>query len=191
MSDSSNPTIFLTGEKLNLVLMDTARHLPNALRWINSPELRDLLGSGEMPVTRADEEQYFSNLATGNPHKLHLAIETKDGQHIGTISALTVRYAERFCWRMGAMIGEPEYWGKGYGREAEALVRDYIFGTLGARRLEAEIFAFNERSLRCALAVGLREEGRRRDAIHRRGQWHDIIMLGLLRSEWEALVAAK
>jgi RimJ/RimL family protein N-acetyltransferase len=45
--------------------------------------------------------------------------------------------------------------------------------------------AFNTAALRCYEAVGFRREGVIRKQVFRAGSYHDVVVLGLLREEWQ------
>ncbi|HXZ29959.1 MAG TPA: GNAT family protein, partial [Dehalococcoidia bacterium] len=87
----------------------------------------------------------------------------------------------------GIVIGERDYWNKGYGTEATRLVLDYGFQELNLHRISSAAFAFNERSIRLHKKVGFREEGRLRQAMFKNGQYHDEVQFGILREEWKGL----
>jgi len=65
-----------------------------------------------------------------------------------------------------------------YGRAAA--------GELGLHRIELEVLAFNARAIRCYLACGFRSEGIRREAELYPHGWQDLIVMGLLRTEYTA-----
>lgn len=83
----------------------------------------------------------------------------------------------------------PEHVGRGYGTEAVRLVVDHAFRSTPLHRIGLGVYAFNDRARRCYEAVGFREEGRRREVVFADGAWHDVVLMGLLRSEWEAVRA--
>jgi RimJ/RimL family protein N-acetyltransferase len=62
----------------------------------------------------------------------------------------------------------------------------HAFGTLGLRRLEADVDPRNERSLHALEALGFRREGLLRERWLVEGEIQDSVLLGLLRSEWQA-----
>lgn len=84
----------------------------------------------------------------------------------------------------GAMIGEKEYWGKGYGSEAKMLLLDYAFNRLGLRKICSNVIAFNGRSKRYSEKCGYREEARRKAQFFRDGTYHDEIWLAVFRENW-------
>lgn len=83
-------------------------------------------------------------------------------------------------------IGAPADRGQGYGSEALGLILRYAFEELGLHRLTAATAAYNTGALRFLGRHGFQAEVRRRQAVARDGQYWDVVLLGLLRSEWEA-----
>lgn len=75
--------------------------------------------------------------------------------------------------------------GQGVGSEATKMTLQFGFETLNLHRIELEVFSFNERAYRAYRRVGFVEEGRKRDAIYIRGQYHDVIMMGILQHEYK------
>jgi [ribosomal protein S5]-alanine N-acetyltransferase len=76
--------------------------------------------------------------------------------------------------------------GRGLGREITRLVLSWAFGVLGAHRVELEVLAFNHRAIDCYLACGFRREGVRREAELYPDGWQDLIVMGVLRSDYMA-----
>jgi len=79
---------------------------------------------------------------------------------------------------------DPAYARQGLATEAiEAQIR-LCFEDLGLRRVVASCFAANEPSWRLMQQVGMRREAhRRRDALHRDGNWYDTFDYALLSDE--------
>ena len=88
---------------------------------------------------------------------------------------------------LGIVIGEKGRWDQGYGQEAINLLLDYGFSLLNLNSVMLGTFSFNERALHCYEKVGFTTEGILRQEIYRRGQYHDALIMRMLRSEWEEL----
>ena len=88
---------------------------------------------------------------------------------------------------VGIGIFERELWGKGYGTDAMRLILRYAFLELNLRRVTLDVFEYNPRAVRSYEKCGFRHEGRLRRFLYRDGQRHDLIFMGILREEWEAL----
>lgn len=109
----------------------------------------------------------------------------EDDRLIGFID-LEVIWWHRNAW-VGIGLGEPEFWGKGYGTDAMRLGLRYAFNELNLRRVSLDVFEYNERAQRSYLKAGFVVEGRIREDIHRNGRRWDVIHMGILREEWEKL----
>ena len=85
---------------------------------------------------------------------------------------------------LGIQIGDREYWGRGYGRDAVRLLLNYGFHYLGARRIWLTTNAKNERVIRSFAAVGFVEEGRPRKVVWIDGEYTDLVNMSILVEEW-------
>lgn len=86
---------------------------------------------------------------------------------------------------LGILIGERDYWGRGYGQEATRLLVEYGFGLLNLNSIMLGTFAFNARALHCYERAGFREIGRRRQARLIAGRKVDAVLMDILADEYE------
>jgi RimJ/RimL family protein N-acetyltransferase len=110
-------------------------------------------------------------------------IQTKDGKPLGDMSIDTIVPHNRLAF-LGTVIGEPEYWGGGYGTDALTLLIDYTFDWLDMRKICVMTMALNARVIRLMEKVGFTLEGRPREATWVDGKTVDTPWYGLLRDEW-------
>ena len=87
---------------------------------------------------------------------------------------------------LGIAIWDRAFLGKGYGRDAINLLLEWAFDMQNWRRVWLKTLAPNERAVRSYLACGFVEEGRMRQQDFFHGKYVDVVVMGLLRSEWEA-----
>ena len=118
------------------------------------------------------------------------AIEA-DGKVIGSIGLHRWRNRRAGTASIGVGIYDPEYVGKGYGRDAVNLLLDWAFRIQNYRRIALTTLATNERAIRAYRACGFVEEGRWRQHTYVNGQYVDDVIMGILRPEWEALQAQR
>jgi diamine N-acetyltransferase len=143
-----------------------------------------LLGDGEwQPAPLAQWEKHFDK-RLDDEEQARFVIET-DGVVIGGIG-LHHRARRSGVTSFGIGIYDPDYLGNGYGRDAINTLLRWVFRIQNYRRIWLETSASNERAIRCYRAVGFVEEGRLREHEFFDGQYIDSIVMGLLRSEWEA-----
>ncbi len=87
-------------------------------------------------------------------------------------------------------IGALEDRRKGYGSQALTMLLRYAFGELNLYRVTAVVPAYNEGAIRLFQKFGFMEEVRRRKALHRDGEFWDIVSFGLLNTEWREQASA-
>jgi RimJ/RimL family protein N-acetyltransferase len=124
--------------------------------------------------------------SAGNPYDVTLAIHTAaDDKLIGQIGMwIDQPHGDGFVW---ILIGEREYWGKGYGTDAMRVFMRYAFEEWNLHRLSLRVFGFNRRAIRSYEKCGFVHEGACRQALNKIGERWDDIWMGILRSEWQAL----
>ncbi len=174
------------GERVRLRAIER-EDVPRFVRWFNDPEVRQFL-TMYRPLSRAEEERWVESLASRREDVV-LAIEVRAGDqwvHIGNVGLHRIDWKNRTA-TLGIVIGEREYWGKGYGTEAVRTMLRYAFEELGLNRVELETYSFNPRAIRCYEKAGFKREGVRRQALYRNGKFHDVILMGILRDEFEEM----
>jgi RimJ/RimL family protein N-acetyltransferase len=175
----------LEGQLVRLRALE-ATDLERAYRWINDAEVTRYL-TARYPLSHADERRW---LEEGPPNGfaggVRLAIETKDGAHIGTLNLHQVRPEDRKAG-LGIMIGEKDYWSNGYGTDAIITLLRFAFHEMNLHRVWLHAFEFNERGMACYRKCGFREEGRLRDHYYGEGRYWESIVMGILRDEFEVL----
>lgn len=88
--------------------------------------------------------------------------------------------------------GWVSYWldsqheGHGIARRSCKCIITYCFKDLGLHRLEMEVSPGNRRSLAIPIGLGFTNEGTRREVYKHSGQYHDLVMFGLLSREWNS-----
>lgn len=154
-------------------------------RWMNDSSATRYLESRFFPQSKEDILEYVRVLHGKRDSVIFALILKEDGRHIGNIKLGNINWVHRHA-DVGMLIGEKDCWSRGVGREAMRLITDYAFGVLNLNHLTGGIYATNSGSLRMTLKSGWREEGRRREMYFSDGAYVDSILVGVLRSEWEA-----
>lgn len=179
----------LKGERLTLRAIEK-EDLPRLHEFTNDLEV-ELLGGGDAPTPQSREkiqaefeerEKKNSRYAT----ELGTFIIEADGKVIGHCGLWRFDATASTC-ALGIGIGDREYWGKHYGREAIGLLLDYAFRVRNLRRVWLDTSSANERALRCYRACGFVEEGRLRQHDWNNGQYVDRVYMGILRDEYTSI----
>ena len=157
-------------------------------KWQNDGELMSLARSypDNMISMEALEVEYEKAIKGEDQEKLVFIIEERSsGKAIGWGS---VRHwgRKQVGADIGLAIGEKNCWRKGYGTEVTQLLLNEVFEQMNLHRAEWWTNSDNKGSLALARKMGFKEEGRLRDAAFYDNRFHDIIVHGLLKEEYEA-----
>jgi RimJ/RimL family protein N-acetyltransferase len=176
----------IEGKRVRLRSLELS-DLDEIMKHWNDMELRNLVGSADHgPMSRNDEEEWIKSTWKQRQERkaFHFAIETiTDNKLIGGTGLFEIDWTSRSAM-LGISIYNPEYWGKGYGEESMNLLLSFAFRNLNLNRAELDTFDFNKRAQKCYLKVGFKEVGRRRKARFIDGQYHDDMIMDVLKDEW-------
>jgi RimJ/RimL family protein N-acetyltransferase len=160
--------------------------LPRFVRWLNDPEvIRNL--SLTHPLSQASEEKWFQANLERHPAEQVLVIEVKtadDWKPIGNISLMDIHWVDRNA-EIGIFIGEKDEWNKGYGRGAMKLMLRHGFNELNLQRIFLRVLGDNLRGIKAYEYAGFKQEGVMRQAVYRNGKYIDLLLMSVLRTEWQ------
>jgi len=78
------------------------------------------------------------------------------------------------------------YWRRGIMREALRRILRFGFEAMKLNRIEADVSAENAASLALLKSLGFQQEGYQREQYFDEGTFHDLVLLALLKREWQA-----
>jgi diamine N-acetyltransferase len=174
----------IIGERVRL-RADERSDIPKFVEWLNDPEVREHL-LVDLPISIANEEQWFENMLKSPREEHPLAIEIKEGagwKLIGNCGLFSIDWHTRSA-EIGLFIGNKSCWDKGYGTEVMRLLLRHGFGTLNLNRIYLRVHTPNQRGIRCYEKAGFVKEGCQRQGVYKDGKYLDVIMMSILRSEW-------
>jgi RimJ/RimL family protein N-acetyltransferase len=175
----------LHGRLVNLRALESTDP-ERAYAWMNDVEVIRYV-SARYPVSRADERRWLEQgEANGFAGGVRFAIDTTEGVHIGTVDLHGVSGENRGAG-LGIMIGEKAYWSNGYGTDAIVTLLRFAFDEMNLNRVWLHVFEFNERAVACYRKCGFQEEARLREHYYGEGRYWDVLVMGILRDEFEAL----
>lgn len=87
---------------------------------------------------------------------------------------------------LGKVIGDPAQRGQGLAQEAARLIVAYGFRILNLNRVYLRTFGGNLKNIRINERIGFRFEGVQRQAAMCHGELTDVILMGLLREEFDS-----
>jgi RimJ/RimL family protein N-acetyltransferase len=186
----------LQGETVQLrpILEDD---LPLLVRWMNNPDVRYWLHHSERRDATVETVRGRFGLTEDAFPNLVWIIETlrvlpndpahsgqAEGRAVGHVGLLQVDPVHSRA-ELAISIGEKDCWSHGYGSDAIRAVLRHGFGSMELRRIELHTDADNARGIRCYEKCGFVREGVMRERRLRFGKPLDMVLMSVLRGEWE------
>ncbi len=173
------------GERIRLRAI-TQNDLPLFVEWLNDPEVTQGL-MHFIPFSKEDEEDWFEGMRKRprEEHPLVIDICSEEGwESIGNCGLFGIDWRIRQA-EFGIVIGAKQYWNQGYGTEALQLIIQHGFETLNLNRIFLRVYENNPRAVRSYEKSGLSVEGRLRQGHYDNAKYIDVILMSILRSEWQ------
>jgi diamine N-acetyltransferase len=165
---------------------DERSDIPQFVEWLNDPDVTRFLGLMHLPVSSGNEESWFEKMLALPVEEQPFAIEVKetDGWRlIGNCSFMDIQKTARSA-EVGLFIGDKSCWNKGYGTEVMQLLLQIGFETLNLNRIFLRVDEDNKGGIRAYEKAGFVHEGRLRQGTFRNGEYHDMLLMSVLHSEW-------
>jgi len=165
--------------------------IPRFVEWLNDPEVQDGIMIHH-PMSQAEEEGWFDRMLTRPVDERVMGIEARDesaeGKPMTWVLIGTCAF-DNIDWRVrsaefGILIGDKQYWNRGYGTEAVRLLVKHGFTTLNLNLIFLHVFDTNPRAIRAYQKAGFTLDVRERQAEYRNGRFCDVLMMSISRQEY-------
>lgn len=154
-----------------------------SIEWRRDNEIWGMVGSTKYFVSEAYEKKWVEDTIF-NSRNIKLAVcEVNSNKYIGNVYATDIDQTNRSC-TTGVLIGNREYWGRGYASEAYRLLLDYLFNERNVYRVQAYVLESNEASMKMHQKVGYKIEGTLRQSVYKNGRYQNQVLLSLLKEEF-------
>lgn len=186
----------IIGERVRFRGVERA-DIPQFVQWLNDPEVLEGILI-HYPLSQADEEGWFDRMLTRPADERVMAIEVKetapDGggetwKFIGSCAFDYIDWHARAA-EFGIIIGEKSYWDRGFGSQAVRLLVQHGFDTLNLNRIYLHVFETNPRAIRAYEKAGFTLEVRERQAEFKHGKYIDVLLMSILREEFQGKAGA-
>lgn len=175
----------LTGDLVRLAVDDPKVLAESHARWALDSEYWRLMDWGRaFPYSQRIMQNWFETASESKTSFFFSIYTLAEKRLIGDVGLDGVDW-HRGDTYVGIAIGERDAWGKGFGTDAMRVILRFAFQELNLRRVTLNVFGYNPRAVRSYEKTGFRHEGRQRQFMLRDGQRHDVLYMGILRSEWE------
>ena len=155
------------------------KHIPLYYSWRNDPEVAQYDQSGFIrPMSFEEVEEWSQRMVEG------LTFIAYDGEvPLGTCAFMNLDERNRHA-ELAIVIGNKDYWGKGFGTEIMKQLLDWGFYGLNLNRLYLHVFSTNNRAIALYEKMGFIKEGEMREMLFQNGEAVNLIAYGMLKDEF-------
>lgn len=163
-------------------ILDVDSELQNTVRdWRNSDDVKKYMFN-EQNISTEEHRNWLKSLENSN--KSITFVIFYENSPIGIVSLVNINnYHKTADW--GFYIFSQENRGKGIGTNVLYKLINYAFNEINIIKLNCEALETNSNVIQLYKKMGFAVEGIRRKNIVKNEQRFDVIMLGILKEEWE------
>lgn len=178
----------LKGEMVKLTSIDE-EDMSTFKKWYNDVyflRFYDMIAA--FPKSKDKLKEMISSIEQSNDSFIFAIKTAQDNAFIG------VTGFENILWNNGTAIiyigiGEEDYRGRGFAKEALYLTMEFGFEELNLHRIQLNVLEYNKDAIMLYERLGFKREGTYREFIHRDGKRYDMYLYGILRNEWSKLIS--
>ena len=153
--------------------------IPDEYAWRVDEELSRLDATRPLTMSYEDFFRYTrEEIQFQSYRSKRLAVDTLEGLHIGNVMYYDFNKKNAEV-ELGIMIGDKDYWGKGYGTDIVVTLLNYLFTVLAMKRVYLHTLAWNYRAQASFTKSGFREVR----PVRRGGQ--DFVLMEVLHTDWD------
>ena len=151
----------------------------NDYAWQTDHELARLDAAPQLTMTFSQYLSHYANELRYSPSTRHpFAVEILDGKHIGNCVYYGVDETKGEA-ELGIVIGNRDYWDKGYGTDAVITLVSHIFRQTNLNRIYLKTLDRNTRAQKCFQKCGFTAYG------HMVRDGFNFVLMEIYRKQWE------
>lgn len=173
-------------------------------QWFNDPVVTHYMFTGQKPTTlnqvknsmkrdiKSDSTsttikniRALMNQEIKSPYNIIFIVCDSKSQKeiIGMVGLYEIDETSRKA-EMRIIIGNKEYWGKGYGTEITEMINFYGFDRLNFNRIHLGVTEENKGGVRAYEKAGYTYEGTLKQEMYRNSRYYDAIRMAILRDDY-------
>ena len=175
--------IFLETSRLYFEPLEMKHLSPQYISWLNDSEVTQFNRHRVFPNNELKTKQYIEEIQKSSKNIVLAMIDKKIKTHIGNIAIQNIDLLNSNA-DISIMIGDKKFWAKGYAYEAYNIVIGHCFNSLNLHKIYIGTAQNNIGMQKVAEKLNMKQDGIKRDALYKDGQYLNIIEYSLLRDEY-------
>ncbi len=174
-----------------IVLKDLSKlHVSPFYEWLNDEESIKYSLSAFQKINNQNEVDLWFNTVLKDKKGLNLGIFLKDSEQLIGFAGICKLSSLNKSGEFFIFIGDKSMWGKGIGCEVAKQILKIAFLEKGLNRLMLTVSEPNIGGVKAYQKAGFIYEGKSRQACFRDGEFHDKLIMSILKEEYLQTIKA-
>ena len=174
----------LKGDTIYLRLIEP-EDLEKTYEWHNDYEIQKMTCGPIRFVSKEIEKNWIMSKTSNNQKDIYLSVcLIENNTMIGLVSINDIDYVNRKCRFGGIVIGDKKYRDGIAYREANSILKAYVFEQLNMHKLTGACLENHFMSRACMELDGYQKDGILRDEVFKDGKYHNVITYSLLDNDY-------
>lgn len=174
--------MMIYGEQIKLRAMELEDMVYYA-EMLNDPEISEMVVGWSFPVSERAQLQWFDRAILDKNNIRLTIVNKKNDEVLGMVTLSSIDWQNRVATH-GIKLHRLCPKNKGIGTDAVKTLMRYAFEEVNLNRLESTIIDYNIASEKLYLKCGWRIEGEKKEAIFRKGSYHNLKIIGITSQDY-------
>ena len=140
------PDKILPGGRVTLRPLEKG-DLDKSLEWLTDPMVNKYLSHNFRDLTVQQEEQWFNYIKGSSQDMVFAILEKSSDKHIGNCALHKIDHRHKTC-ELGIVIGEKDYWDRGYGTDAVKALIGFATHDMKLSKVWLNVYTYNRRAIK-------------------------------------------
>jgi len=144
----------ISGKKIILRKLERC-DLETSITWFKDPAINKFLSHNFKKLTIDEEFQWFNSIQLSNRDMVFAIIAKDKDKYIGNCGLHKIDWSGKTC-ELGIVIGNKEYWDKGYGSDVINSITDFAINKLNLLNIHLNVYEYNNRAIKAYTKCGFK-----------------------------------
>ncbi len=144
----------ISGKKIILRKLERC-DLEISITWLKDPTVNKFLSHNFKELTIDEELQWFNSIQLSNRDMVFAIIVKDKNKYIGNCSLHRIDWVSKTC-ELGIVIGNKEYWNKGYGSDVINSITGFVLNKLNLANIHLNVYEYNNRAIKAYKKCGFK-----------------------------------
>ena len=172
------------GKKTTLRVL-SKKDLGKSLIWLKDPSVNMFLSHSFYDYTQEQEIKWFEFIQNSNNDVVFAIEDINTNLYIGNCALHKIDWENENC-EMGIVIGEKDYWNKGYGSDAVRNVVNFAMFGLNLKSIKLEVYKDNRRAINVYKKSGFKLIKIEKKSHFYNGKYWDTLIMELKKSDLDS-----